>query len=941
MVHEGKITALIILTSLTLDVIPSKSRHALESIAAQIGGAIVRLQAEAERDEQRRMLRTLLDTLPGFVVFKDRDSMYRMCNQKVCDFWRMSEEEMIGKTDSDLLPPEDAIICRQEELYVMSTREILTADHKLAGPDGTVYWHESIKVPLQNEQGEIIGVLITDWDITERREVEAERDEQRRMVQAMLATTPDIVTFKDRSMAFKITSESFRRLMAPDRTADELVGCSDFDVFPQELAQRYLGEEVEVLMSGKTVIAEHQVETCEGSRWLEAIKMPLRDENGEIVGLFTSERDITERRRAENERDEQRRMLRTLLDAMPDVVLFKDKDLRYVVANKKYCDMYGLSEKELVGKTDFEVMLLADDAERFRREDLRVLEGETVLERHECQTPWGPRWDESIRVPLRDDRGEIIGVVVAARDITERIHMEEDRDAQQRMLRALLDHLPHHILFKDRDLVYRVINQGYCDFFERPMGQLIGATDLDVWPEEDAHHYMEGERRLLETGEPIRMEKFTETRWGPNWREVIKNPLRDSAGNIIGILVAAHDITALKLADKQLRRRNEELSALNAISTAINQSLEPEFILKTALTEVLALDMIGAEGRGEVFLITQEGEALLIAQHGLPQAYLDNAELRGKYLCNLVQQHEHVVISDGETYEEGDVHGAGNLPHCNLSLLLRSRERVLGCINLWLPASKTLAQDDFLFLNSISDRISMAVENAHLYEDVRQQNLEIRALSRQVIENSEDERKRIAQDLHDMTGQYLTALGINLNIIKQNLTPDMWDKTMPRLEDCTNLVERTTDYIRGVMADLRPPALDDYGLFAALMWLRDRFVKQADIQIDFIGQPLSERLAPHMEITLFRIAQEALTNVMKHAKASRVEVTLEESDGLIVLQVKDNGVGFDSTQPVTPYEKGGWGLLSIKEWMSGFGGIFEVKSAPGEGTLLRVEWPRQ
>jgi two-component system sensor histidine kinase UhpB len=257
-----------------------------------------------------------------------------------------------------------------------------------------------------------------------------------------------------------------------------------------------------------------------------------------------------------------------------------------------------------------------------------------------------------------------------------------------------------------------------------------------------------------------------------------------------------------------------------------------------------------------------------------------------------------------------------------------------------LPVDKTLSQDEFLFLGAISDQVSVAIENAYLYEDLKQQNARVRALSQQLVENAENERRQVAHDLHDMVGQYLTALGINLNILKQKWAASAPDKVMARLEECTQLVERTTDYIRRLMADLRPPVLDDYGLFPALGWLGERFAQRMDLQVDVVGRPLSSRPDPHVEMTLFRIVQEALTNVVKHAKASRAEVVLEESDGRITLQVKDNGVGFDPSRADRPSERGGWGLFAIREWTEALGGRFELRSAPGEGTTLRVIWQR-
>ena len=636
------------------------------------------------------------------------------------------------------------------------------------------------------------------------------------MLQALLETTPDIVIFKDRDSVYRTCSERHRKLVAPDIPMDRFVGRTVFDVYPEEMAQLYRQEDTQVMETGEFLVAEHLLETEEGPLWFEAVKMPLRNEQGEIIGIFTSERDITDRLKAEAQRDEQRRMLRTLLDTLPDGIIFKDKDL-----------------------------------------------------------------------------------------------------------------------------VYRVVNQSYCDLLGYTMEELVGKSDFDIWPEEEAREYQARERELLETGRPICMEKIVETPRGPNYREVVKTPLRDGDGNIIGVLVAGHDITALRLADAQLRRRNQELDAQNALAAAISRSLDLEYVLNTAMEELLRLELVGSEGKGEVFLQDERsGEVSLVAHRGIPEAYLGDALARGKCLCSAAAEQGQITIFDDATYEEGDIHGVDTDPHRNLCLPLSDRDRVLGCINLWLPLDETLAQEDFAFLKSISGQINVAIENANLYEEAKQQHQRVRALSQQLAENTEDERKRLAQDLHDTVGQYLAALGINLNILQRMLPDDVADKAKPHMHESQKLIERMTECVRGVMADLHPPVLDEYGLVSALEWYGDRFSTRTSIEVNVEGEPLVPRLSPNIEVILFRIVQEALANVAKHAKATHAEVTVEDMNGVVRLQLGDNGAGFDVASVPYSRDEWGWGLLAISEWSSAVGGRFTIDSDPGQGTRITVELNR-
>jgi signal transduction histidine kinase len=153
-------------------------------------------------------------------------------------------------------------------------------------------------------------------------------------------------------------------------------------------------------------------------------------------------------------------------------------------------------------------------------------------------------------------------------------------------------------------------------------------------------------------------------------------------------------------------------------------------------------------------------------------------------------------------------------------------------------------------------------------------------------------------------------------------------------------VERTAAAIRGVMTDLRPGVLDDYGLVAALHGLGDEMAARTGIVVDVQAEELVPRLAASVENALFRIAQEALTNVMKHARASEVTVSLDAEDRVVRLVIADNGTGFELGRPQAPHDVRHWGLSAMAERALGVGGRCRVDSRPGKGTHVIVEVPR-
>jgi two-component system sensor histidine kinase UhpB len=208
------------------------------------------------------------------------------------------------------------------------------------------------------------------------------------------------------------------------------------------------------------------------------------------------------------------------------------------------------------------------------------------------------------------------------------------------------------------------------------------------------------------------------------------------------------------------------------------------------------------------------------------------------------------------------------------------------------------------------------------------------------VKIQETERHSLARELHDEVGQNLTALAINLSILRSKLPAESAANLGARLDDSQVLVEETIRRIRDVMAELRPPLLDDYGLLAALRWYAQRFSERTGIPTLTEGEDLTPRLPLAIETTLFRIAQEALTNVTKHARASQVTVTLEAVGGEICLTIADNGTGFDPSSLHRTVERPGYGLMSMQERTNAVGGRFRVESTPEKGTRLIVEVPR-
>ena len=217
---------------------------------------------------------------------------------------------------------------------------------------------------------------------------------------------------------------------------------------------------------------------------------------------------------------------------------------------------------------------------------------------------------------------------------------------------------------------------------------------------------------------------------------------------------------------------------------------------------------------------------------------------------------------------------------------------------------------------------------------LRQYNQRLRYLTTKLVSAQEDERRRLSMELHDEAGQSLTALKLNLALVRAHLSSS---ELIGQIEAAINLTETTMDRLRSLAHNLRPPALDALGLDQTLGDYCQRIARQSGIRVAYNCVDLPS-LPEHFQISLFRVLQEALTNIIKHAEAGHVDVFLHQEQGMVVLEVRDDGVGFDPSSVLKGKDRG-IGLQGIEERMEALGGSVKISSQPGQGTRLLAEVP--
>ncbi len=571
-------------------------------LAKAIHNASERHRIREEHSRAGHLLGLLMDNIPDSIYFKDKASQFLMISRAQAKRFGLADPHLAaGKSDADFFTSDHAQQALADEQRVMQTGQPLVGiEEKETWPDGRVTWVSTTKMPLHDRAGRVFGTYGISRDITEHRRTEqvlAERtvelSKERLLLRTLIDNLPDAIYAKDtagrKTMANPADLKNLRC-----QTEAEAIGKSDFDFFPPDVAKKFYDDDQKVI-HGEPVInrEEHFFDDAGRKRWLLTSKLPLRDQNGMIIGLVGIGRDITKRKQAEETLDRERRLLRTLIDNLPDAIYAKDTADRKTLSNLADQKNLGCkTEAETIGKTDFD-LFPRELAERLHADDEKVIQGHSVINREEyfLDDKGREHWLLTSKLPLHDQDGKITGLVGINRDITEHKQAEDKLAHEQELFQTLLDNLPDAIYFKDRESRFVRVSRSKAEKsltvvrnrhlaahpaagpealpphlagLEQFAEYMPGKTDFDFYAEERARPAYEDEQAIIRTGQPSigKLERAVQPDGKVGWIITTKMPWRDKDGNIIGTFGVSRDVTALKEAEDKLAHEQELFQTL-------------------------------------------------------------------------------------------------------------------------------------------------------------------------------------------------------------------------------------------------------------------------------------------------------------------------------------------------------------------------------------------
>ncbi len=547
--------------------------------------------------------------------------------------------------------------------------------------------------------------------------------------------------------------------------------------------------------------------------------------------------------------------------------------------------------------------------------EISVLAGafEAMRERLKASQEEIRRWGQELEQKVLQRTAEL-------RDA--RNSLERSRDYLITLFNTLEDQLA--VLDKD----YRVVEANRALLRRRgEEGSLVGHTCYRALrgPGETCELWHGGcpARAVWRSGQPARAtQAHHDASGGITYLDIEVSPIKNGRGEVVTVLEAVRDVTESKRMEEQVIRMSEELSTLVSLSSAMARSMDLRGTLGLALD--LVLDLVDAQAGGILVRSEDDREEPVTVLRGLDPA-----------------QFKKLVWSARRPEDRLDI-GRARYDGSDLACVpIATGDKVLGEIFIACPREACFGDTRLQLLVSIGSQLAVAIENARLYDAVRRKEEASSTFLRRYIAAQEEERKRIARELHDEPAQLLTGLALAISTASQMADPH--DGELRRaLASANGLAERVSTEIGRIIRDLRPTLLDDLGLMEALEFCADTRLRPLGIQVTCETVGTDGRLSPELETALFRVAQEAMSNIVRHAQAENVSLTLEFQDGFVEIDVEDDGQGFDVEATFARGQDGSpFGLMGMRERVDLLNGALVVESHPGEGTSVRARVPLQ
>ncbi|HLZ35045.1 MAG TPA: PAS domain S-box protein [Nitrospira sp.] len=631
---------------------------------------------------------------------------------------------------------------------------------------------------------------------------------------------------------------------------------------------------------------------------------------GQVTGhlLMRSLRYAAERQRAEQALGESEARLRAILDNSPNLVFLKDTQGRYLDVNRQFEHTFHTSREAIAGKTDEEVFP-REQAAAYRANDLMVLRARVPLQFEEVALQDdGLHTSIVFKFPLHNAEGQTYAICGITADITERKRAEEERRKLLNDRMLLLESTSEGIYGVDLDGLCTFINTAAARMLGYQPGEVVGRNmhELIHHHRDDGSPYPVKECRIFEVFRSGRASRIDGEVF---WRQDMTSfPVDYSSSPIIegntikGSVVTFTDISQQKQAEEAIRQAEGRYRSIfeNAVEGIFRTTLDGKYLV---VNPALAR-LYGFESPEEMMI-----SVTYIAQHN----YVEPGRL-DELMRRMSEEKEVIGFESQIRRKDGGV--------------------------IWVSENVRAVRDGSGAIIGYEGTVENITQRKEAEERLQQSLDRLRTLSGRLEVVREEERSRIARELHDELGVWLTCFKIDLSrvnaIVGEGDGAKLRRKVSEKIRAMIEQIDGTINAVQRIVSELRPAVLDDLGLVAAIEWQSQEFQRLTGIECTCTTDAEDIDVEPERATAVFRICQEALTNVARHARATAVRISMQERAGFLLLSVSDNGIGIADHKIVDPQS---FGLLGMRERAALIGGQVTITGSPEKGTTMTLRLP--
>jgi PAS domain S-box-containing protein len=732
------------------------------------------------------------------------------------------------------------------------------------------------------------------------RNLSAEQEAQQRF-ERLFRNSPALMAFSSLpDQRFVDVNDAFLKTLGYARA--EVIGktVAELGSFPQAEQQAALA--VKLQAEGRLAGVSLQVRRKDGAVLDGLFSAEVIDIHGR-PHFLTTMTDITARKQAEEVLREKTALLTGLLASIPDIIFFKNPAGVYLGCNSEFARLVGRDVPGVVGASDHD-LFGAETADFFRAQDRLMMDRGVPRHNEEwIQYPDGARiLIDTLKAPLRDADGQVIGLLGVSRDITARKQAEEALQASEARYQALFDWASDGILILSCGGGILSANESFARMHGFSRQEILGMRLEDLNTPASLRQIPGWIRRVL-AGEILMVEVDHYHKDGHVFRLEVSASSVES-GKDVFIQCFHRDITARRQAEAALRMSEARLREV--LENSQDASYKRD--LQSSAYAYLSPTFAGISGYTPDEMNGLPMDAVLGLIH--PD---DLAEVQRVIAASMVGA---AGAANGVEYRFKTKAGPYRWIQDRFTIMPGADGKPLAMIG---------SVRDITARRQVEDALRKSAADLH-------------ALSARLQAVREEERTAISRELHDSLGQHLTSFQVELMWMDRHLQtarpPDLGE-LYDRIVALEPLVERLTEQTQAICSSLRSSVLDELGLAAAIEWQAQDTAKRTGL-VCTVSLPCDVALEKDVALALFRIMQEALTNVVRHAQATHVAVSLHAAAGALELEIRDDGRGF---APGTISGPGAIGLLGMRERAGVFGGTVDFLGGPGQGATVRVRMP--